>query len=278
MIISVVLPALVSCKAISSLSNDGAVVARVGKNKLTLSEVRQYLPEGTTPEDSTKIVLQYINLWASEQIFSDIVENQLTKAEKDVSAELEEYRMSLLKYRYEQRYINERLDTSLTDKEIEDYYIEHTEDFVAEFPVVKARFMRITADSPNLELIKQRMSSKDIKDIMEADSLAYSSADKYTDYNSRWIDMVELAKDFGTDYGSLLSMMDKSFIQTKDEYGKINVAYISEYIKVGETLPLEFCTPAIKNILIGVRKNKLVSDLERNLLDDAREKGKFIIY
>ena len=164
---------------------------------------------------------------------------QLSKQEKDVTKELEDYRKALLRYRYEQRYINERLDTSLTKEEITEYYDSHTENFIATVPVVKACFMRISADSPNKELIKRKMSSSREEDIMEADSLAYSSADKYTDYGSKWIDMVTLARDFGTDYGSLLSVMRNSFIETSDGYGKVNVAYISAYVSAGDVLPME---------------------------------------
>ena len=237
-----------------------------------------FVPDGTTPEDSVRIVMQYINLWASDQLFSDIAEAQLSKQEKDVTKELEDYRKALLRYRYEQRYINERLDTSLTKEEITEYYDSHTENFIATVPVVKACFMRISADSPNKELIKRKMSSSREEDIMEADSLAYSSADKYTDYGSKWIDMVTLARDFGTDYGSLLSVMRNSFIETSDGYGKVNVAYISAYVSAGDVLPMEYCEEEIRDILIGTRKHKLVMDLERDLIEDARDKGNFIIY
>lgn len=273
-----VLPAFVSCRAITSAVNDDKTIAKVGKHRLSKSDVLPFVPDGTTPEDSVRIVMQYINLWASDQLFSDIAEAQLSKQEKDVTKELEDYRKALLRYRYEQRYINERLDTSLTKEEITEYYDSHTENFIATVPVVKACFMRISADSPNKELIKRKMSSSREKDIMEADSLAYSSADKYTDYGSKWIDMVTLARDFGTDYGSLLSVMRNSFIETSDGYGKVNVAYISAYVSAGDVLPMEYCEEEIRDILIGTRKHKLVMDLERDLIEDARDKGNFIIY
>ena len=44
------------------------------------------------------------------------------KAKKGVDKELEAYRRSLLRYRYEQRYINDRLDTLITPAQLEEYY------------------------------------------------------------------------------------------------------------------------------------------------------------
>lgn len=278
LVLGIALLTFSSCRAISSLLHDDEVVAEVGRHYLYRSEVASLIPDGTSEEDSLRLALQYVNSWAADLIFLDVAEAQLTKDEMDVSVELEEYRRSLLKYRYEQRYINERLDTLVADSQIDDYYLEHLENFVLEVPVVKARFLRISADSPNLGVIRKKMSSSLIGDLEAADSLSYFSAVKYTDYNGGWTDMVSLSREFGTDYAELLSLMRNGFIEKEDEYGKMNVAYIADFIPAGETAPLEYCRPRIRNIIISVRKQKLISDLEQDLLTDARDKGKYKVF
>ena len=278
MVLGIALLTFSSCRAISSLLYDDEVVAEVGRHYLYRSEVASLIPDGTSEEDSLRLALQYVNSWATDLIFLDVAEAQLTKDELDVSEELEEYRRSLLKYRYEQRYINERLDTMVADSQIDDYYLEHVENFVLEVPVVKARFLRISADSPNLGVIRKKMSSSLIEDLEAADSLSYFSAVKYTDYNGGWTDMVSLSREFGTDYAELLSLMRNGFIEKEDEYGKMNVAYIADFIPAGEIAPLEYCRPRIRNIIISVRKQKLISDLEQDLLADARDKGKYKVF
>ncbi len=278
LVLGIALLTFSSCRAISSLLYDDEVVAEVGRHYLYRSEVASLIPDGTSEEDSLRLALQYVNSWATDLIFLDVAEAQLTKDELDVSEELEEYRRSLLKYRYEQRYINERLDTMVADSQIDDYYLEHVENFVLEVPVVKARFLRISADSPNLGVIRKKMSSSLIEDLEAADSLSYFSAVKYTDYNGGWTDMVSLSREFGTDYAELLSLMRNGFIEKEDEYGKMNVAYIADFIPAGEIAPLEYCRPRIRNIIISVRKQKLISDLEQDLLADARDKGKYKVF
>ena len=179
----------VSCEVLSDWIHDDGVVARVGRHKLTLSQVEEIIPDGTSPEDSLNLALQYINSWASELLFSEVAAAQLTKSEQDVSRELEDYRHSLLKYRYEQRYLNERLDTVVSRNQIEQYYETHKDLFVLERPIVKSRFLDIMQESPYLEVLKGKMSSMDYEDVSQADSLAYSSALKYEDRSDRWIDM-----------------------------------------------------------------------------------------
>ena len=266
-----------SCRTFSSILHDGEVVARVGRHKLYRSDLDKVLPEMQTPEDSMVLALRYIKTWASDLVFLDVAESYLSKSDKDVSEELEDYRRSLLKYRYEQKYVNERLDTAVSENELQAYYESHKEHFVLDVPIVKVRYMRISADSPNLNLIKKKMSSENVDELVEADSLAYFSADLYTDYGGRWVDMVSLARNFGTDYGTLLAKSRNSVVEMEGDGGKVNFAYIADFIKAGDVSPLEYCHSHIKDIIISTRKQTLIAALERDLLDDALAKGKFEI-
>ena len=270
---------LTSCEFISGIIHDDEVVAKLGNRKLYKTELDAFIPNGVSAEDSTNLALQYINTWATEQLFCDIAQQQLSKEELDVNAELEDYRRSLLKYRYEQRYVNERLDTVVLSQEIDDYYHSHEDLFVLDVPIVKARFLDIMQDSPNLELIKDKMCSSKIEDLEMADSLAYSSALRYEDGSDKWVDMVTFARNFGTDYGTLLSKAGKDgFIEIPDERGDVKIAYICEMQRVGELAELDYCEDRIKDIIISTRKQTLLSDLERELLSDALDKETLIIY
>ena len=166
----------------------------------------------------------------------------------------------------------------MSESQIDEYYQSHIENFVLEIPIVRARFLRISADSPNLEIIKKKMCSSGVSDLTEADSLAYFSAVKYTDFSNRWIDMITLSREFGTDYADLLSSMKNGVIEREDAYGKVNVAYVVDFMPAGEIPPVEYCRDRIKNIILSVRKQTLVTSLEQDLLEDAREKGKFKIF
>ena len=237
-----------SCEFVSGLIHDDEVVAKLGGRKLYRTELEAFIPKGMSAEDSTNLALQYINTWATEQLFSDIAQEQLSKEEQDVSEELEDYRRSLLKFRYEQRYVNERLDTLVQNAEIDEYYHSHQDLFLLDVPIVKARFLDIMQDSPNLEMIKDKMSSDKVEDVEIADSLAYSSLDK------------------------------NGFIELPDELGDVKIAYICEMQRVGELADIDYCRNRIKDIIISTRKQALLNNLEKELLSDALDKETLIIY
>ena len=277
-LILIVLSALVSCRAISSFLNDDEVVAAVGSDKLYRHDLDRIIPKGLSVEDSTSLAIQYINTWASELVFLNIAQQQLSKSDRDVSKELEDYRKSLLKYRYENLYINERLDTAVSNEMVEDYFQRHIDKFTLQRPVLKARFLRIPSDSPSLEPIRKRMSSDSPDELQQADSIAFSSALKYNTWDGRWIDAAVLSREFSLDYSSMLSLQKSGWIELTDTTGVTNLAYVVAMVEKGTVAPLDFVTPEIKDIIISTRKQLLLSTLERDLLEEARDNGQFVIY
>lgn len=278
LIFAALLLAVTSCRWINSTVRDDDVVARVGSVCLFKADLDKYVPKGISPEDSANIARKYINIWASELVFSKAAESNLSKTELDVTAELESYRQSLLKYRYEQMFVNERLDTLVTDEQILAYYDAHQDVFKLLRPILKVRFLDIMGDSPNVDLIIRKMSSSKPEDLQAADTLAFSSALKYYDRSDVWIDAEVLARDFGVDYPTMMSHLAGSLIRIEDDgRGDVRVAYVCDIQRSG-VAPLAFCSQNIREIILGKRKQDLVQSLEQDLLNDALDKKLFVIY
>lgn len=273
-----VLALLPSCKAIQNLIHDGEVVAKLGEHKLYRSDVERMIPSGTSAEDSANLAMLYINSWATDKAFLDVAEAQLSKEEKDVSQELEIYRETLLRYRYEQQFVNERLDTAVSRKQIEAYYAEHLESFKLQRPIFKSRFLSIDKDSPNLPVIRKLMSSDRLEDVVAADSMAFNSAKRYRDHSQQWMDAVTLASEFDVDYAEMLRHRQGSFIEIIKEDGTLNLAYLVETVEAGQTEPIEYCRDRIRDVILSVRKHDLLVTLERDLIEDAKNKEIFVIY
>lgn len=282
--ILMLLAGVASCKLVEGLSDTaaelsrGEVVARVGSHRLHKTELQKFIPAGVSPEDSAGLAQGYIKAWAEELLMLEMAQTQLSKQQKDVSAELEEYRRSLLKYRYEQLYINQRLDTLVTDEELSEYYKANPDKFKLDRPVLKSRYLIIPADSRSLKTIRGKMSSEDDYDALEADSLAFTVAIKYVDSSDNWMDAITLAQELGTDWRTLISSIKNSFFEFTDDAGIMHLAYIVEMVPAGKPAPLEYSRERIKDIILSTRKHALETSLEKNLLEDAIESKKFVIY
>ena len=283
-LVLIALAAATACQMVHRVSDTAAelfgdaVVARVGEHRLMRSELAAYIPAGVSSEDSLALAQSYIKSWAEELIFLDMAEKHLSNEEKDVTKDLEDYRRTLLKYRYEERYINDRLDTLISDEEVRAYYREHMDKFLVDRPLLKVRYMIIPADSRSLKTIKELMSSDDAMDAIAADSLAFTAALRYVDSSDAWMDAILLARDLGTDEVSMMSALRNRTIELKGDDGLLRVAFVVDMVQKGNPAPLDYCEERIKDILLSARKHELVGGLERDLLNDALAKGKFVIY
>lgn len=280
-LLAAVLPIVImnaSCEVASSLVHDDQPVAKVGREKLYRSEVESMIPDMVSPEDSANIAERYINLWAIDRLYVKVAEEQLSKSEMDVSDELETYRRSLVRYRYEQRYLNERLDTMITDAQIKNYYDANQDEFVLARPLLKLRFVDVMKDSPDKDELLRLMSSDRYDDLKKADSLARVSALRYFDNSDSWMDAGELARYFGVPVDKMFAAMDEDMIIIEPEgRGDMLAAYVCDMINSG-VAPVEYCSSAIRDIILSNRKHELLAALERDLLDNALDSKQFVIY
>ena len=268
----------VSCQLASSLVHDDQPVARVGREKLYRSEVESMIPDMISPEDSAGLAEKYIRLWAMERLYMDEAGRQLSKSEMDVSEELESYRRSLVRYRYEQRYLNDRLDTLITDAQIREYYQANEAEFELSRPLMKLRFVDVMKDSPDKDEILRLMSSDEYAGLERADSLARNSALRYFDNSDTWMDAGELARYFGVSCEEMLAAMDGDMIMIEPEgRGDLLAAYVCDMISSG-TAPIEYCSSAIRDIILSNRKHELLAALERDLLEGALDSKQLVIY
>lgn len=281
---AIVLASAASCKMVSQIQDtatelfSGEVVAKVGDHKLFRSQLENYIPAGASPADSAALARQWINAWAENLLLLDMAEEQLSDQEKDVTEELERYRETLLKYRYEQLYVDQRLDTLITEEETEKYYNNNSARFRLDRPVVKARYMIIPASSKSIKQLKKQMASDDIEENAKADSLASKVALKYVDASDSWMDIITLAQELGTEYRSLQSSIKQQFAEWKDDSDNLHIAYIAEMVPEGKTAPLEYCRKKVRDLILSERKHQVEVELEKNLLEDAVRNNKFVIY
>ena len=268
--------AISSCRLYDSLFK-GDVVARAGRDVLYRSDVDALNITGFSPEDSARIVERYIVSWAKSRLLLDMAQSQLSKADRDVEAQLEEYRQQLLVYRYEQQYVEQRLDTAVTDQEYMDFYEANPASFVAHVPLMKGWYIKVSDDSPNLNPIKSIYRSRVEEDRDRLGQLCYTSAEKYYFFED-WVGLDAVLEGTGLDVQELARVLDnRSFIE-KNFLGYTYLISVDDYVPAGSLAPYEYCRERIRNHILNRRKQELIASLERNLLNDAIVSEKFVIY
>ena len=116
----VLILAFASCHGPNTSEND-KVVASVYDKNLYQSDLQDVLYEGISRSDSIVRTKAYIDNWIRRQLLIHQAETTIDESDLDFSKQIEDYRNSLIIFKYESVMIEKNLDTVVSDEEIAKY-------------------------------------------------------------------------------------------------------------------------------------------------------------
>lgn len=253
-------------------------IAKVGSDVLYESDLKNLIPQGTSSEDSAVMVEQYVRSWALGKLMLRKAEEELPKNEKDVSEQMEQYRKDLLGFRYEKYYIEEKIDTEVSEEEMQAYYEENERSFVFPYSVVKARVITVLTKSPYFDMIKNTYMVTDRSGVEELEEVCYTSAEKYNDFGGAWVPASALAKELRMDVELCESQMVNSRSIVREDGIYTLLAFIESRVGPNQVSPFEYNRERISESIISKRKQELLNTLERDLLIEAKDTKTLKIY
>ena len=254
-------------------------LAKVGDKYLYPSDIPTILTSGLSREDSSSITNTYINKWIRTHLLLQRAElNISSEQQKEISNQLEETRTSLIIYQYEKQMINQKLDTLVAENAILNYYNENMSNFVLDENIIKALFVKIPKDAPNISRVRNWYLSDRSEDLTELESYCYQFAEKYDDFDEKWISFDKLLKELPAVVNDQERYLRYNSNIENDDSLHHYFVNIREYRLKTTTAPIEYVADNIKAIILNNRKIQFLIDLENNIFNDALNRGEFEIY
>lgn len=254
-------------------------VAEVGKTLLYYDEIPGLIHDDASRTDSIALVQNYINQWAKRKLLLLKAEENLSAELKDeVSKQLEETRANLLIYQYQRQMMLEKMDTVLTDAELENYYAQNEKAFVLTSNIVKALFIKIPVETPSLDKIKVLSRSNNQKDLQQLESLCYQFAEKFDDFNEEWVTMDRLSAELHEDIAKQEDFLKRNTYYETSDSTSVYLITIRDYRLISSLAPFEYVRNDIKRIIWNTRRIELMRSLEEGLYNEAIKENRFKIY
>jgi hypothetical protein len=262
----------------SNPNKDEKPLAKVFDKYLYPSDVANIFSDNMSSADSLQLLKSYVDRWIKKQLMLNRAEKNLTESQKNVSQQLEDYRSSLLIFKYEQEYIHQKLDTTVSTTEMEAYYRENASNFTLSENIVKALFIKIRKDDPYYDRIKSLYRSDKEEDIKTLDNLAYQVAIKYDYFNDQWVPLSQILKELPQPIESIEELIRRNrSIEVEDDVFSYLVS-IRDLMLKGEAAPFRYEKANIKSIILNKRKQKLIMDIEAKIYLDARNYNHFTVF
>ena len=268
---------IVSCENAQTYKKE-KVAAQVGDKVLLKKDIPD-LFQNLSSEDSLKIAEKYIQNWVKKELLLKRAEINLTQNQQEqIDKQIEDTKASLTIHQYEQAMIQQRMNSAITESEIESYYDQNSDNFLLKKGIVKALYLKIPVTSPNIDKVRRWYKSDDVDDMNELENYGYQYAKKYDDFDEKWISFDELLSKMPF----VSSNSDRYLRYTRDIEISDSLyhyfAHIRDYRYNSVVAPLEYVEDQIERIIYNQRKIKFIQELENSLYQNARSNNEFVIY
>lgn len=270
------------CICLSScewLTNKGEEpIARAFDKYLYGKDLKGAVPAGVHGNDSIAIVRSFIDQWQQEMVMQNRAEKNIVIDEAYIQEQLDNYRKSLIRFQYEQELVQQKLDTVITNQEIEDYYENNKENFQLKKPILKVSYIKLPADAPKVAIVKQLFLSKDIRDrdLLEKYCFKYSNAFSLADTSWHYID--ELVKTLPIERLGTHNLETLNRVFQISENNTLYLLILRDSKFRDSLSPLAFERENIKNLLLNQRKLKLISEMEKAIFLEAQNNNELEVY
>ncbi|OFY50621.1 MAG: hypothetical protein A2W85_07965 [Bacteroidetes bacterium GWF2_41_31] len=270
---------LSGCDMVSLKEDQGRVLAQVEGEYLFLSDLTGVVPQGISHSDSIALAKNFINNWVKNRLMIVQAERNLTEEQLDFSKQLEDYRNSLVIYRYETLLIDQELDTVVTDAQIMSFYQSHLGDFELKENILRAYYAIVNSETP---LLDQVLEVFDLPDALAVDSLLYyEKSDDMLSLSvdtSYWMSFFQFQQIIPIEsYNQELFLKNKRFIRI-EENGMVFLVKVVNFKIKDDISPLEVERQDIRHIIINQRKVRLIKKVRDDIYKKALYNNDFEIF
>lgn len=279
LVVLTLLSALVtSCNFFKKQDTTNAI-ARVYDSYLFKDDIKDLITDGTSKEDSTLIVNNFINNWATQQLLMAGAEINIPyNKQEEFDKLVNQYKKDLYTKAYLEGLVKKNLDETVSDQEAKEFYEQNSETFRLNEELIKFRYIKIDENRMDFSEIKKKFKEFNTEDKAHLDSIsiqfsAYSLNDSIWIKLNQAVDKIPVITPENKD-----QLLKKSnFVQLKDSLG-VYLMQINDVLLRNETAPLEYVRPTINQIVINKRKLELISDLKKDITTDAIKNKQFEIF
>ena len=245
------------------------ILAEVNGKKLYKKDLENLLPSGTTENDSLLITSNYIKKWLTEELILDIAKKNLANKQVEIDQLVAEYRSSLLKHRYQEMLVNEKLAEQISAEDIEQYWEENKSDFLLDVDLIKGLFLKLPKDAPNLAKIKKLYKSNDESAIEDIEKYSLQYAINYQYFYDRWIDFDDIELKLPKKISKQTAYLKRNeFIEMEDS-AYVYLVNIKELLPKGDIEPLDHAKMKIHELLVNKRRVNFLREFETELYNKA---------
>ncbi|MDA3883484.1 MAG: hypothetical protein PF481_09385 [Bacteroidales bacterium] len=255
--------------------NEDDILARVDDEIFTRDDLRNSMPLYVTEKDSAFYAEKIVKTWVEKQLLYKKAKLNVPDNEDIIARQIEEYAKELYIHRYEELYVNQKLDTLISTREVSEYYTAQKKDFILREPAVKPLFI-VFSKELDLSRVKQWFYSSNPTSLDDLKDFTYQFSSQFY-FSDTWFYLSDFVKFVPGEqlHDNVVFSQTHKILQDSVYYYYIK---IDTALKTGDFIPKELIYNDIATILLHKRQQKCVQKMKTQIYNDAVQKNQFEIY
>ena len=254
-------------------------LARVNDNFLFFSDIQESLDENMSQNDSMLAVNNAINNWASKKLlYEKAIFNLSNSKQNELDLLVNSYESDLYISNYEKEWLKTRVDTIVSNDQLQSYYNENKNKFRLRQDILLARFIELPIENFNKTQIVRSFRRLNFQDKIYLDSISLQFKSSFIN-DSVWLRPELFFNKFKIEnkikYNRYLRK--KSFFEIKD-LESLYLVYISDIHRKNDYAPMSYVKPTLVQILLNKRKLEMKKQLKTDILKQGIAENNFEIY
>jgi len=258
--------------------DEGEPVAKVGEKVLTVSELSINTPDYLDATDSSLWADDYIKTWVQRELLLQKAEENLKGEMKDVSKELEEYRNSLIVFKYKNELVKAKMDTILKDSDIQKDFNEHRESFILNRNIVKAIYIKIPVMVSNPDNIRELCLSSDPAKQAKLNEYCLSYAKAYDRFNDQWVSADLVLRNMPEQITDQKKFLESNRFSESTDKVFYYIVYIRDYRLEGQVSPIEYVENDIRNLILSKQKIEFLKQIEKDIYKEGLDNNRVKLF
>lgn len=263
-----------SCR--TEQADEREVIAKTKTQVLYKDDVLDALPISLSPEDSITFVKSFVENWLHFTLLYEVADNNVSDNDSSLAKRVDLFRKELYINAYEQLFLQQKLDTLIPQKEIDEYYELHKNEYLLEHSVVKPIFIvfPLTKEREIAEVEKLFFPKKEI-DLDALKDFCFQHCQKFS-FANQWVDLNALKQELPFEVRNEAFPVGKSL--KFEDTANVFFVKIEEQRGAGNRMPIELAHDKIAKTILQSRKVEMLKNMREKVFQDATRKKQYEVF
>jgi hypothetical protein len=253
--------------------SSGEVLVRVKDKVLTRGEVKGMIPKNLSSTDSLMRAESIVKKWTVDILMDEAAYQNVGNDKAEIDKLVNEYRRSLMRHRYQEHIVRDRVSANISEYDQMNYYEENKQQFILSRNLIKGLFLKVPVDAPGLENVRKWYVSESVESLEKIEKYGIQNAIIYDYFYDHWVNFEDVMAKIPYKISNPTQFLRANNHLEISDSTHVYFLNISDKLPVGNPAPFDYVQVQIQAMLVNKRKIDYLREFGENLYRDAVKNG-----